>query len=466
MIIPEQYKNKIVGIIGLAKTGMASINSLLAAQAKIFAWDDNHRLIEQIISNEERNYKEAIDNKQLIISEPTTEEWKTLSLLIVSPGIPINSSIKHAWINKAEEFSIPIISDIELLQISQPNASYIGITGTNGKSTTTALINHVFQSVNKTTQLGGNIGVPALSLNQLENIEDYYIIEASSFQLDLCSNMHFNVAICINITPDHLDRHDTFANYVNAKCKIFANQQSNDFAIIGINNETTNQIFLNLKTSAKQNVIPVSNISRLKNGVSIINNTLYDDYKSHLEYDIDNMPGLIGLHNRENMAIAFAACVAVGINPDDIIKAFSTFKALPHRMEVVHSKDNLQFINDSKATNSNSTYWALKSYNNIYWIAGGISKDIGMKQLIFLLDRIKHAYLIGKAAEEFAAVLAKYNVPHTITFTLEGTLQEIKKTNISEGNILLSPACASFDQWKNFEERGDAFVRLVHQYWK
>ena len=460
MIKINNVKEKLIGVLGLARSGTAAIKSLLASNAQVIAWDDNEKVLSK--------NKELFQDQNIKFIPPSNQDaWQRIDFLITSPGISIYYPKNHILYSLAQEKNIPLYCDTELLYQNISDISkkvhFIGITGTNGKSTTTALINHVFNTVKINTQMGGNIGLPVLTLDPLD--DGYYIFEVSSFQLDLTEKIRFNIAICLTITPDHLDRHGTFKRYVEAKQKIFNNQEKGDFAIISTDNYTNNQVMNKIIARKKARVIPISRTEQIDGGISVIDGILYDNYKTKKQYDVSGINSLLGEHNGENMAAAFAACTIAGVKADDIIHTFKSYHALPHRMELFHYSGKINFVNDSKATNSDSAYWALKSFDNIYWIAGGTSKNDGIKLLKPFFEKITHAYLIGETAESFAEVLAENNVPYTIATTLVNAVSIIKAQNIESGNVLLSPACASFDQWKNYEERGEVFMKLVKEKW-
>jgi len=459
MIKFDKLQGQTIGILGLARSGKAALKPLLSSNIKVIAWDDSEEILNQI-------KEEFHDQSENLLITPIEEEiWSRANAFLVSPGIPMYYPAEHKLYKLAKSNNIPLHCDIEFLyqQMMNTKARFIGITGTNGKSTTTALINHVLKCTNVNSEIGGNIGAPVMALNSLDR--GYYVLELSSFQLDLLEKTRFDIAVCLTINPDHLDRYDTFERYVAAKKRIFDNQEAGDFAIISIDNHTTTKIMNETIAKKKAAVIPISKDKQIDGGIGVIDGILYDDYKSKKQYDVSNINSLMGQHNGENMAAAFASCVAAGIEPDNVIHSFKSYKSLPHRMDLFHTFNNINFINDSKATNADSTYWALQTFDNIYWIAGGISKDYGVKLLKPFFEKITHAYLIGAAAESFASVLVKHDVPYTIATTLVNAVSIIKSQNIESGNVLLSPACSSFDQWKDYQERGDTFIKLVQSIW-
>ena len=441
MIKSSAYKNKSVGILGLGISGMALARSLLLSGAKVLGWD-------------EKKHKLDID----IDLNPDVTKIQDLDVLFVSPGFPYKPK-PHRIIKYATSFGIPISSDIEFFMQENKVAKSIGITGTNGKSTTTMLINHIFKKAKIKSQVGGNIGTAVCSLKQ--NIkQDNIILELSSFQLDLLSNSPaFDIAIMLNISPDHIDRHVNIQNYVNAKFSIFKEQEKDQFAIIVIDDQYTKDIYEELKISGKQHVIPISTTKKLDYGISIIDGVLYDSIdQAKQEYDVSNV-----LVNAQNLACAYMVAKCYQVQPKKIIEYIRSFQSLAHRMEVVKKEGELTFINDSKATNINSAEQALKAFDNIYWIAGGISKDGGIEPLSPLFHKLQHVFLVGSSQDNFANTLEKYNIEYTKSDNIGTALQQIAALKLTQGSVLLSPACASFDQYTSFEKRGEHFKLLINK---
>lgn len=457
MINLSEFNDKKIGIFGLGKTGVACLKSLLNTNAQITAWDDSKQKFLDL--------KKHIDNdKEIYFSDVIDPiDVKKLDFVIVSPGIPYKYPKPHKIFTICQKHNIPIVTDIDLLFKVCPKANYIGITGTNGKSTTTSLTHHILQSNNHKSALGGNIGIPALNLPNFNNHSQHYVLELSSYQLDLMVNYKFNIAALLSITPDHLDRYVSFEDYKNAKLKIFNNQNHNDFAIISINNHINEDIYNQLIAEKKQAIISISNQKVLKKGISIIKDKLYDNYFENQAFNLDLPSSLIGAHNAENIAIAYAISKTLKVNSNQIIKSLSTFIGLPHRMELFFKTKALSFVNDSKSTNVASTKEALRSFKDIHWIAGGIFKEKNLDELSTHLKEVKHCYLIGRNYEAFIPLLEKNSISYSICNNLENSIQEIKNS-VKSGTILLSPCCASFDQWKNFEERGNTFKKLILEY--
>ncbi|RZI47727.1 UDP-N-acetylmuramoyl-L-alanine--D-glutamate ligase [Rickettsiales endosymbiont of Peranema trichophorum] len=463
MITIYKYQDQKVGVLGLGKTGSSIAFSLLYGNTKVMAWDDNFKRITSGCDIIDLFCNSAITTGQLVVNNNDyIERIKDLKAMAVSPGIPHT----HPVFAKAVEEGVPIVSDIELLQSTCPRADYIAISGTNGKSTTTALIAEILKTTKKEVEMGGNIGVPVLDLAPLDE-RGVYVLELSSFQLDLLCQHRFNVAILLNITPDHADRYKNFSEYKAAKAKIFDNQTCDDFAIISIDCQNTKELYNTIVSKNVQKVIPISTAIRVAGGVSVIEGTLYDDIdEMNVEsFNLGHLVGLLGRHNAENIAAAYSASKLAGLAPSVIVDAIRKFRGLPHRMETVKAVGDLTFVNDSKATNADSAKQALDYCNDIYWIAGGLCKDGGIEQLSVLFGKLKHVFLIGASEEQFAQVLDKYDVTYTKAGNIQNALELIKRSSPQKGTVLLSPACSSLDQWKNYEERGDAFKEIVHRLW-
>lgn len=454
MITVSEYAGQAVGVFGLGKAGEATIVSLLAGKAIVYAADDNASGMETLAKK--------LGGK--VHMQPIAEwPWQQIKALVLSPGIPLTHPKPHAVVELAKRNNCPIIGDIELLYRTCPNARYVGITGTNGKSTTTTLIGHILKEASKKIEVGGNLGTPALALNPLDK-DGIYVLETSSYQLDLLQTMRFNVALLLNVTPDHLDRHGDMAGYIKAKKHIFERQQKSDSAIIAVDDEYTQALAKELKTKAAQ-LVEVSASHRLDNGVYAENAMLHDRLQSKEQaFDLRNIATLTGRHNWQNAAIAYAAARACGITPDVIYKAMQSFGGLRHRLQLVATINGVRFINDSKATNADATSNALAPYENIYWILGGKPKAGGIETLTSYFPKIAHAFLIGQASDEFAATLGSA-VKFTRSGTLDVALKQAADMAFSDKKkdavVLLSPACASFDQFKSFEHRGDVFCDLV-----
>ena len=456
MINLTRYAGTKIGVLGLGKTGLESIKALLAADAMVYAWDNDKNKVIAV--------KKIIQSKHVVFSDVIDPvDVKKTDFVIVSPGVPCNFPEPHKIFKYCKHYNIPIKTDIDLLFEACPQAQYIGVTGTNGKSTTASLIQHILSANNHNSVLGGNIGIPVLSLPHLNEPSTNYVLEVSSYQLELLDNIKFNIAVLLGITPDHLDRYKSFDDYKKTKLKIFQNQTSSDFAIISIDTDTNKDAYYELKTNCLQKLVPISSDAILDSGISIVDGKLYDNYFEYDTLPLSLPQSLVGQHNAENIAATYATTKILKLNTQEILQATNSFKGLSHRMEVVLQNDNLIFINDSKATNIAATSKALDSCQNIHWIAGGIFKEKDIFDLDIHLKNVKHCYLVGRDAQKFIKLLQKHNISYTLSESIKNALMQIKE-RVHAGTVLLSPACSSFDQWENFEERGNAFKELVNKY--
>ncbi|HIP78837.1 MAG TPA: UDP-N-acetylmuramoyl-L-alanine--D-glutamate ligase [Kiloniellaceae bacterium] len=440
-----------VAVLGLGKSGMAAARALQAGGGEVWAWDDSE------------DQRAAARAAEIPLVDLNQVNWQEVTSLILSPGIPHTHPQPHPVVEAARAHNVEIIGDIELLGRAQRNARFLGITGTNGKSTTTALVGHILQLAGRAVAVGGNLGTPALTLEPLD-LEGVYVLEMSSYQLELTRSITFDVAVLLNISPDHLERHGGFDGYVAAKRMIFHRQTKPRSAVIGVDDETCSEIYGALKAADEQDVIPISGQRIVPGGVFVEDGVLIDDMDGARvpALDLKEIASLPGTHNWQNAAAAYAACRAIGVDAPVIAACLRSFPGLPHRQEILDVIDGVPFINDSKATNVEAAAMALACYDKIIWIAGGRAKEGGLAGLERYVPRIVHAFLIGEAAEEIAGVL-KGQVPTT----LSGRLEEAVPAAAAEAArhpgavVLLSPACASFDQYRNFEIRGDAFRDLV-----
>ena len=454
MIATLPFKDRTVAVLGLARSGLVAARALAASGARVVAWDDAER---------GRTAGQALnlDLRDLAQSEPL--DW---AALVMSPGIPLTHPTPHPAAARARNAGIEVIGDIELLGRAGTGAHFLGITGTNGKSTTTALIGHVMAALGLPSAVGGNLGIPALGLPEL-GPDGHYVIEMSSFQLDLVNRMHFGTAILLNVTPDHLDRHGDMAGYVAAKRRIFRNQVTGDRAIIGIDDAYGRDLAAEL-TEGPARVIRISAEGPVTDGVYVVNGRLIDDLDGDARtiMDLTPVPTLPGRHNWQNAAAAYAACRVAGAAPAAIAEAITTYPGLPHRQELVGTLPGLRFINDSKATNADAAAKALGCYDRIYWIAGGVPKAGGITALTPFFPRIAGAFLIGQASDEFARTLAG-RVPVSRSGDLATAIAAATATARRDGGadavVLLSPACASYDQFTSYEARGDAFRQLARK---
>jgi UDP-N-acetylmuramoylalanine--D-glutamate ligase len=453
VIAVTSFRGEKVAVMGLARSGLLAAQALQSGGANVVAWDDSPAK------------REAAAAKGVPVVDLAKSDFAGLKALVLSPGIPHTYPAPHPVAARARAAGTEIIGDIELLARSCPQARYVGITGTNGKSTTTALIGHILAVAGRKVAVGGNLGPPALSLEPL-GTEGIYVLEMSSYQLELTQTLAFDVGVLLNITPDHLDRHGGMSGYVAAKRRIFATQAKPQAAVVGIDDDLSRRMAEQLAASVARRVIPISAESLAPGGVYVDKGFLVDDMAGAARpmLDLGRAPRLPGQHNWQNAAAAYAATRALGVESVAIVDGIISFGGLAHRQELVATIDGVAYVNDSKATNADAAAKALACYDTVYWIAGGLAKEGGIASLAPLFPRIRHAFLIGKAADEFAATLAG-RVPFSrcgelapaVSAAREAARRESRKGAV----VLLSPACASFDRFANFEERGDVFRRLV-----
>lgn len=448
MIEVTSFRNEKVAILGLARSGLAAAEALKKGGAHVLAWDDA------------ATKREAAAARGLPVVDLASADLANVKALVLSPGIPSTFPAPHPVAARARAAGIEIIGDIELLARSRRNVRYAGITGTNGKSTTTALLGHILKEAGLPVAVGGNLGIPALMLDTL-GPQGIYVLEMSSYQLELTTSLTFDVAILLNVTPDHLDRHGGMEGYIAAKERIFARQGGKQAAVIGVDDAICRGIAKKL-TAAGRKLVAISTETVPAGGVYVTDGRLIDDVDGtrRIVLDLAQAPRLPGRHNWQNAAAAFAAARCLGVKSDVIAQAITTFPGLAHRQELVGVIDGVRYINDSKATNADAAANALACYDNIYWIAGGIAKEGGINSLGDFFPRIRHAYLIGKAAPAFAKTLTG-RVPFTLSGDLAQAMHAAHDAAAAGATVLLSPACASFDQFADFEARGDAFRRLV-----
>ena len=449
-----------VAVFGLGRSGLSAARGLAAGEAEVWAWDDD---------DDVRAEAEKADVPLVNLYEC---DWKKLSTLVLSPGVRLNFPEPHPVVSLARAADCEVISDVELLARSQRDASYIGITGTNGKSTTTTLIGHIMQVSGKEAEIGGNLGIPALDLFPL-GAEETYILEMSSYQLELTSSITFDVAVLLNISPDHLDRHGGLDRYIGVKKTIFNRQTPPRTAVVGVDDDHSRAVFEGLKAAGEQVVIPVSGDTPTPGGVYVSDGVLYDATEKGDPVPVTGVSAIAtlpGVHNHQNAAAAYAATKVVGVPPRTIMACLQSYPGLAHRQELVAIVDGVTYVNDSKATNADAAARALACYDTVYWIAGGQAKEGGIGPLMPLAGRIRHAFLIGEAAQSMAEELAMAGerdgaVPVSHSGDLATALAAARALALSEGAadpaVLLSPACASFDQFEDFEARGDAFRDLV-----
>jgi len=453
MIPVTTFKGKSVALFGLGGSGLATALALAAGGADVTAWDDNPASVE----NASAAGVKTGDLKAL--------DWSVLDALVLSPGVPLTHPKPHWSADLARAAGVEVIGDVELFvrerRAHAPDCPFVAITGTNGKSTTTALIAHILKASGRDTQLGGNIGTAVLTLDP-PKAGRFYVVECSSYQIDLAPTLNPSAGILLNLTPDHLDRHGSMQHYADVKERLVA---ASDTAIVGTDDSFCTMIADRVERTGTK-VVRISKRNVLADGIFADGARLMlaRGGTTREIADLSAIQTLRGGHNAQNAAAAVAACLAVGVGEAEIRAGLASFPGLKHRMQPVGRRGGTLFVNDSKATNADAAAPALSSFERIYWIAGGVPKEGGISSLGGFFPKIAKAYLIGEAAPAFAATLGEA-VPFEIAGTLERAVADAAADAEKDANdgiaVLLSPACASFDQYKNFEVRGDAFVRHV-----
>jgi UDP-N-acetylmuramoylalanine--D-glutamate ligase len=456
-LIPvTSFAGKTVAVFGLGGSGLASCHALKAGGAEVIAGDDG---ADQLAEAEKAGFRTA-DLRKV--------SWTNFAALVLAPGVPLTHPAPHWSARMAREAGIEVIGDIELFCRERrrfaPDAPFVAITGTNGKSTTTALIAHLMRFAGYDTQMGGNIGTAILSLEPPRRGR-VHVIEMSSYQIDLTPSLDPSVGILLNVSEDHIDRHGTLDNYAAVKERLVAGVQPQGTAIVGVDDNFSRNSADRLARNGKR-VVRVSVRNPLADGVYVEHETIVRaDGGARSEIArIGGIGSLRGLHNAQNAACASACAVALGVRSDVLQNGLRSFPGLAHRMEQVGRKGNVLFVNDSKGTNADASAHALSSFADIFWIAGGKPKQGGITSLTGFFPRIRKAYLIGEAAKEFSETLGD-SVPHEMSETLDvavaSAARDAEASGLADAIVLLSPACASYDQFRNFEIRGAKFRELV-----
>jgi len=440
-----------VDVLGLGRTGLAAAEALTRSGALVRVWDD---------APAARAEAEA---RGIAVDEGVG--GRPAEMLVMSPGIPHTHPAPHPAAARAGAEGLQISGDVELLWRAQPRARYVGVTGTNGKSTTTSLIGHVLQAAGLRTAVGGNLGTPVLSLPALD-ADGVYVLELSSYQLELLPTAAFDVAVLLNVSPDHLDRHGGMDGYVAAKARIFDGERPGATAVVGVEDAWSEAIRDRLAAAGVRRVVPVDSMHVATRGVFALHGVMYDDARGDARrvMDLNGIATLPGAHNHQNACAAYAACRAVGVEPEAIAAAVATYPGLAHRQELAASAAGVRFVNDSKATNADAAAKALGCYPDVYWIAGGVPKAGGLAGLEALMPRVRRAFLIGQAADDFRSWLSG-KAPAEVFGDLATATRAAYAAARADGRpdpvVLLSPACASFDQFRSFEHRGDVFRDLA-----
>jgi UDP-N-acetylmuramoylalanine--D-glutamate ligase len=454
------FADKQVAVFGLGSSGLATCRALRAGGAEVVAFDDDAKKID------------LATRAGIPTGDLRHVDWSHIAALVLAPGVPLTHPAPHWTVGLARAAAVGVIGDIELYcgerRARAPNSPFVAVTGTNGKSTTTALTTHVLSAAGYGAECGGNIGVPILSL-ELPRSGHAHVIECSSYQIDLTPTLDPLVGILLNVSEDHLDRHGTLADYAAIKERVVSAVQPGGSAIVGVDDAWCQAVADRIEQAGRP-VVRVSVRQPLADGLYLEGDRIMRAAggTAHAIARIGGIGSLRGRHNAQNAACASAAALALGLDAAAIQRGLATFPGLAHRMEQVGRRDRVLFVNDSKATNADAAARALASFSDIFWIAGGKPKTGGITSLEGYFPRIRKAYLIGEAAAEFSATLDG-RVAHVVAGTLDRAValaaRDAEASRLDEPVVLLSPACASFDQFANFEIRGSAFrdfVRKLH----
>lgn len=428
MIRSTAWAGKRFAVLGLARSGAATVRALVASGAEVTAWDSDAAK------------REAFEGAAIRSIEDTN--LAGFAGVVVSPGVPLNT---HPIAEQAKAAGVSVIGDIELFAQARaelPPHRVVGITGTNGKSTTTALIHHILETAGVRTLMGGNIGLPILGQAPLPE-GGVYVLELSSYQIDLTQTLDCDVAVLLNITPDHLDRYEGFDAYAASKARLFAMQSAGHAAIVGIGDEASAAIARQVARSGR-----TEDLTKIAPGVCM---------------DQSRWPALQGPHNAQNALAAIAACEALGVSNAAIDAGLGSFEGLPHRTRTVAVKNGVRFVDDSKATNPESVAPALRAFDRVHWILGGVAKSDSLEACRPGFAHVAAAYTIGEAGPLFDRLLADEAFPVAPCGTLEVAVAAAAEAAKPGETVLLSPACASFDQFADYAARGNAFAALVEK---
>ncbi|MDP6342604.1 MAG: UDP-N-acetylmuramoyl-L-alanine--D-glutamate ligase [Alphaproteobacteria bacterium] len=452
MIPIEAYRDRTVAVFGLGRTGLSAARALLAGGARVLVWDDDP------------NRRQAAQAVGAQAVEPGIDGWAGIAALVLSPGVPLTHPAPHMVVQLADRLGAEVLGDVELFARTRPSAAIAAVTGTNGKSTATSLIGHLLAAAGRQVQVGANLGQPVLDFQALP-ADGVYVLEMSSYQIDLCSGLRPRVAALTNISPDHLDRHGGMDGYVAAKRRLLEMACADATLVIGSDDEWSAGVAEAMRRDHRR-VVEVAVNRRVDNGIFARDGVLYRaaGCAKVRVADLRGIDSLRGSHNWQNAAVAFAVAEALGLPGERIAKTLRGYPGLPHRLEAVGRLGAVSFVNDSKATNAEATSHALATFDDIYWIAGGIAKQGGIEPLAGYFPKVAKAFLIGEAAPAFARSLSD-RLAHEVVGDLDAAVQAAHAAAQAAGGgvVLLSPACASFDQFDSFEARGDAFRGLVHE---
>lgn len=449
------FLGETVAVMGLGRAGLPGALALARLGARVLAWDDSEAARQQAAA------------AGVPLADLAVADFSGIDALLLSPGIPHRLPAPHPVAARALAAGTPIVCDVDLLfravRAAGSGARFAGVTGTNGKSTTTALLGHILECAGRSHATGGNLGTPALALNILGS-DGVYALEMSSYMLERIARIRFDAAAMLNLSPDHLDRHGDMAGYAAAKRRIFDRQDGGCTAVVGVDDAGGRAMAADL-ASGPAPLIRISGARAVPGGVYVENARLIDARGAHPQRiaSLVRHPTLPGAHNAQNAAAAAALALALGIPAEDVAAGIASFPGLPHRQERVATIEGVLFVNDSKATNAEAAARALACYPRVFWIAGGRAKEGGIASLTPLFPRIGRAFLIGESASPFAATLAEGNVAHEIAGTLDAAVPAAFAAARADAPsvVLLSPAAASFDQFANFEARGEAFRAAV-----
>jgi UDP-N-acetylmuramoylalanine--D-glutamate ligase len=448
------FEGKHAAVFGLGGSGFVTAQALVAGGARVSVWDDNEHA------------REKARAAGLRIENLAAADWRNFGSLVLSPGVPLTHPAPHWTVVKARQAGIEIIGDIELFCRERrkiaPGSPFVAITGTNGKSTTTALVAHLFRNFGFAVEIGGNIGTPILALAPPAQ-ERVHVVECSSFQIDLAPSLDPTAGVLLNVTPDHLDRHGTMENYAAIKARLLENA---DLAVVGIDDDISRAIADQLSKAGKRTIRVSVTKTVVEDGIVLEGTCLlrHSGGRPTPVSDLAGIASLRGKHNGQNAAAAVAALGPLGLDLERVAKGLRSFPGLPHRLEGVGRKGKVLFVNDSKATNADAAEKALLSFDKVFWIIGGRAKEGGIEPLRPLFGKVVKAYLIGEASELFAQTIGN-SFPYECCGSLEAAVpaaaRDALASQLAEPVVLLSPACASFDQFPDFEKRGDRFRELV-----
>ncbi len=443
MIASPAFAGKRYAVLGLARSGVATVEALVASGAEVVAWDAKEEARSSLFPGEGRGLVSKSDldpglrRGTIELADPLETDLTGFAGVVVSPGVPLN---RHPIAGHAAKFGVPVIGDIELFAQARaglPPHKVVGITGTNGKSTTTALVHHILKTAGVPATMGGNIGLPILAQEPLPE-GGVYVLELSSYQIDLTFSLDCDVAVLLNVTPDHLDRYDGFEAYRDSKVRLFRMQSPEHVGIIGVDDPAMNAVWLEM-TNGPGSFAKITSQTRA---------------------DQSRWPALQGPHNAQNVAAALDVCVELGIPFDVRMSALETYPGLPHRMERVGERGGVLFVNDSKATNADSAAPALAAFPDVHWILGGLAKTESLGPCADQLGHVRAAYTIGESGPMFARLLDG-RVPVTQSGVLAQAVKDAAAAARAGEVVLLSPASASFDQFRDYEARGQAFREAV-----